>query len=108
MSPVFAEIIGWEFLLVIGIVALLFGSSQIPKFARSIGEASKELKKGMAEGQQEDSSESTPKATATDAPKVEAPKVEAPKVEAPKVEAPENEAATTDSAASDSDTPQQT
>jgi sec-independent protein translocase protein TatA len=54
--PVFAEIIGWEFLLVIAIVALLFGSSQIPKFARSIGEASKELKKGMAEGEAEDSS----------------------------------------------------
>jgi len=60
MSPVFAEIIGWEFLLVIGIVALLFGSSQIPKFARSIGEASKELKKGMAEGQRDDVPETTP------------------------------------------------
>jgi sec-independent protein translocase protein TatA len=54
MQFVFAEIIGWEFLLVIAIVALLFGSSQIPKFARSIGEASKELKKGMAEGQADD------------------------------------------------------
>jgi sec-independent protein translocase protein TatA len=57
--PVFAEIIGWEFLLVIAIVALLFGSSQIPKFARSIGEASKELKKGMTEGAAEDSPAAT-------------------------------------------------
>ncbi len=56
--PVFAEIIGWEFLLVVAIVALLFGSSQIPKFARSIGEASKELKKGMAEGSADDPPES--------------------------------------------------
>lgn len=48
--PVLAEIVGWEFLLVVGLVALLFGSSQIPKFARSIGEASRELKRGMAEG----------------------------------------------------------
>ena len=28
--PVFAEIVGWEILLVIAIVALLFGSTQIP------------------------------------------------------------------------------
>ncbi len=58
--PVFAEIIGWEFLLVIAIIALLFGSSQIPKFARSIGEASKELKKGMAEGAADDAPADTP------------------------------------------------
>jgi sec-independent protein translocase protein TatA len=63
MQFVVAEIIGWEFLLVIAIVALLFGSSQIPKFARSIGEASKELKQGMAEGQQDDPPGDTPGAT---------------------------------------------
>ena len=50
LAVIVAEIVGWEFLLVIAVIALLFGSSQIPKFARSIGEASKELKKGMAEG----------------------------------------------------------
>lgn len=58
--PVFAEIVGWEFLLVVAVVALLFGSSQIPKFARSIGEASKELKKGMAEGAAEDTTSEAP------------------------------------------------
>jgi sec-independent protein translocase protein TatA len=66
MQFVVAEIIGWEFLLVIAIVALLFGSSQIPKFARSIGEASKELKKGMAEGRQDDTPGATPDAAASD------------------------------------------
>ena len=89
MSPVFAEIIGWEFLLVIGIVALLFGSSQIPKFARSIGEASKELKKGMAEGQRDDVPETTP-----DTPPEPAPEP-----------APES---TPGATASESDTPPQT
>ena len=44
--PVFAEIIGWEILLVIAIVALLFGSTQIPKLARSLGSARKEFEKG--------------------------------------------------------------
>ena len=50
MQPVVGEIIGWEFLLVILVIALLFGSSQIPKLARSLGEASKEFKKGAEEG----------------------------------------------------------
>ena len=42
-----AGIIGLEFLLVIAIVALLFGSTQIPKLARSIAQARKELTKGL-------------------------------------------------------------
>ena len=48
------EIIGWELLVVIAVVALLFGSTQIPKVARSIGEASRELRKGIAEGDRSD------------------------------------------------------
>ncbi len=60
VAVIVAEIIGWEFLLVIAVIALLFGSSQIPKFARSIGEASKELKKGMAEGAADDAPADTP------------------------------------------------
>jgi sec-independent protein translocase protein TatA len=47
MTPVLGEIFGWEFLLVILVIALLFGGSQIPKLARSLGEASKEFKKGV-------------------------------------------------------------
>ena len=50
VSPVLAEIVGWEFLLVLAVVALLFGSSQLPKLARSMGQASKEFRKGMDEG----------------------------------------------------------
>ena len=41
MHPVVGEIIGWEFLLVIAVIALLFGSTQIPKLARSMGSAKK-------------------------------------------------------------------
>ena len=47
---VFAEIFGPELLIVVGIFVLLFGGSQIPKLARSLGQASKEFRKGIAEG----------------------------------------------------------
>jgi sec-independent protein translocase protein TatA len=53
MVPILGEIIGWEALLVIGLIALLFGSSQLPKLARSVGQASRELKKGMHEEHEE-------------------------------------------------------
>jgi sec-independent protein translocase protein TatA len=47
--PVVGEIVGWELLLVVGLIALLFGSSQIPKLARSLGQTSKEFRKGLDE-----------------------------------------------------------
>ena len=50
MPPVLGEVAGWEFLLVIAVAALLFGSSKIPKLARSLGQASKEFRKGLDEG----------------------------------------------------------
>jgi sec-independent protein translocase protein TatA len=58
MIPILGEIIGWEALLVLGLIALLFGSSQLPKLARSVGQASRELKKGL----HEDPAEEEPKA----------------------------------------------
>jgi sec-independent protein translocase protein TatA len=50
MQPVLGEIVGWEFLLVLGVVVLLFGGSKIPHLARSLGQASKEFHKGLDEG----------------------------------------------------------
>ena len=47
MTPVVGEIIGWEFLLVIAVIALLFGGSQLPKLARSLGSARNEFEKGL-------------------------------------------------------------
>jgi sec-independent protein translocase protein TatA len=38
------------------VVAVLFGGAKIPKFARSLGQAQKEFKKGLAEGAKEDDS----------------------------------------------------
>ena len=45
-----AEIIGPELLIVFGFIVLLFGGSQVPKFARSLGKAKAELSRGLAEG----------------------------------------------------------
>ena len=54
-----SEIIGPDMLIVFGIIVLLFGGSQLPKLARSIGQAKGEFSKGLTEG---------------DKPKVEEPK----------------------------------
>ena len=47
---ILAEIIGPDLLIVLAIVALLFGSSQLPKLARSLGSAKSEFEKGIREG----------------------------------------------------------
>jgi sec-independent protein translocase protein TatA len=43
--------VGWpEILIILAVVLLLFGSTQLPKLARSLGQASKEFRKGVDEG----------------------------------------------------------
>ena len=42
---------GQETLIIAGIVCLLFGASQIPRLARSIGRARKEFETGLKEGE---------------------------------------------------------
>jgi sec-independent protein translocase protein TatA len=46
-----------ELLIIVGILLVLFGSSQIPKLARSLGQAQKEFKSGLDEGMNESESE---------------------------------------------------
>lgn len=56
-----AEIFGVDGVIVIVVLAVvLFGGSQIPKLARSLGSAQREFKKGLAEG------DGTPAAGVTD------------------------------------------
>ena len=46
-----ADIFGMDGVIVlIVVIAVLFGSSQIPKLARSLGSAQNEFKKGLDEG----------------------------------------------------------
>ncbi len=61
MHPILAEIFGLDGVIVlIVVVAVLFGGSQIPKLARSLGSAQSEFKKGLAEGAKGDSAGETP------------------------------------------------
>jgi sec-independent protein translocase protein TatA len=41
---------GPEWIVVLAVVVLLFGASQLPKLARSLGQAQKEFKRGLSEG----------------------------------------------------------
>ncbi len=54
----FAFLEGPELIIVLVIVLLVFGGSQLPKLARSLGQAQKEFKSGLAEGSTKD--EETP------------------------------------------------
>lgn len=53
---------GNEWIIVVIVAVLLFGGTQIPKLARSLGQAQKEFKQGISEGQAEDD-ESSPDST---------------------------------------------
>jgi sec-independent protein translocase protein TatA len=45
---------GTEWIVVLIVVLVLFGGSQLPKLARSLGSAQKEFKKGLEEGAKDD------------------------------------------------------
>lgn len=49
-----AEIIGPDILIVLVVILVLFGGSQLPKLARGLGSAQKEFKKGLEEGASDD------------------------------------------------------
>lgn len=48
--PVAAEILGPDLLVVLVLVAVLFGSSKLPALARSLGSAKSEFEKGVRAG----------------------------------------------------------
>jgi len=45
---------GNEWIIVVIVALVLFGGSQIPKLAKSLGQAQKEFKSGLAEGEDSD------------------------------------------------------
>lgn len=51
----FAFLDGPELIIVAVIVLVLFGGAQLPKLAKNLGQAQKEFKKGLAEGQADSS-----------------------------------------------------
>lgn len=47
----------WQIAIIIAIIVVLFGANKIPQLARSLGKAKGEFKKGLVEGEKEDSAE---------------------------------------------------
>jgi sec-independent protein translocase protein TatA len=52
-----------ELLIILAVVLLLFGSTRLPKLARSLGQASKEFKQGADEGAKDDAAGDEPKSS---------------------------------------------
>lgn len=50
----FRNIQGWDFIIILVVLLLLFGARKLPDLARSIGASAKEFRKGMEEGAEED------------------------------------------------------
>jgi len=73
-----AELFGEQGIIVLIVIAVvLFGSTQIPKLARSLGSAQKEFKKGLDEGANGEAG-AAKNAAAPAAPLNEAPQAAAP------------------------------
>ena len=43
-----------EIIIIVAVVVLLFGASQLPKLARSIGASAREFRKGVQQGEEDD------------------------------------------------------
>jgi sec-independent protein translocase protein TatA len=48
---------GWELLLIVFVLLLLFGSTRLPQLAKGMGKSIKEFKRGLNEGEEEDRAE---------------------------------------------------
>lgn len=49
---------GWEWLIILAVLLLLFGARKLPELARSLGASAKEFRKGIEAGSQEDEDDS--------------------------------------------------
>jgi sec-independent protein translocase protein TatA len=56
----------WGIIIILVVVVLVFGSSQLPKLARSLGSAQSEFKKGLSEGKKGDGSDTDADTAAKD------------------------------------------
>ncbi len=55
-----------EWIIILVVVLLLFGGSQLPKLARNLGQAQKEFKKGINDGLKDDPKEEPDTSAKTD------------------------------------------
>jgi sec-independent protein translocase protein TatA len=55
-----------EIILIVIVILVLFGGSQLPKLAKNLGKAQQEFKSGLAEGQKDPDKTETKTETKTD------------------------------------------
>ncbi len=55
----FRNVQGWEFIIILVVLLLLFGARKLPDLARSIGASAKEFRKGMEDGAEEEEDSTT-------------------------------------------------
>ena len=55
------KVSGWDWIIILLVVLLLFGATRLPGLARSLGASAKEFKKGLEQGEnkEEDSAKNT-------------------------------------------------
>ena len=56
----FKQFGGWELIIILVVILLLFGARKLPDLARSLGASAKEFRKGIEDGVNESEDESTP------------------------------------------------
>lgn len=56
----FKQFGGWELVIILVVILLLFGARKLPDLARSLGASAKEFRKGIEDGVTESEDESTP------------------------------------------------
>lgn len=44
---------GWEWIIILAVVVLLFGSAKLPQLAKAIGQSKKAFRDGIDEGERE-------------------------------------------------------
>jgi sec-independent protein translocase protein TatA len=57
---------GPEWIIILVVVLVLFGGSQLPKLAKNLGKAQKEFKDGMADANKPDDANASPSSTSAD------------------------------------------
>jgi sec-independent protein translocase protein TatA len=71
---------GPEWFIVLAVVLVIFGGSQLPKLARNLGKAQKEFKDGLSEGQKEAEANADAAEAATVRSETKVEKVERPEL----------------------------
>jgi sec-independent protein translocase protein TatA len=59
---------GWEIILVVAVLFLLFGASRLPQLAKSLGQSRKAFKEGMKDAEEEELAEK--QLSAAETPKI--------------------------------------